>query len=108
VKYVYGSSSIVEIGHLKNLLEQAGIGSFVKNAALTGALGELPFFACEPELWVLRDDDAERAAAVIREALTPAPVSGFAWRCPRCGETNEAQFAVCWSCNARDPRDTVS
>jgi putative signal transducing protein len=102
VKYVYGSSSIVEIGHLKNLLEQAGIGSFVKNAALTGALGELPFFACEPELWVFRDDEAARAAAVIHDALTPAPVHGLAWRCTQCGETNEAQFAACWNCGARD------
>jgi hypothetical protein len=102
VKYVYGSGSIVEIGHLKNLLEQAGIGSFVKNAALTGALGELPFFACEPELWVFHDDEAARAIAIIRDALTPAPVHGSAWRCTQCGETNEPQFAACWSCGARD------
>jgi hypothetical protein len=99
MKRVWSGSPLHDTAHLKNLLEQAGIGCFIKNGHLGGALGDLPFLDCAPELWVLRDEQAARAAAVLREALRPEPRGlGTLWRCGRCGEDNEAQFAACWSC----------
>ncbi len=102
MKRVHRARSLADVSHFKNLLEQAGIGSFVKHAALSGALGDLPVFDVEPELWVYRDTDERRAAAIIREALTGAPPTSHAWRCSRCGEHNEPQFAACWRCGTPD------
>ena len=107
MKRVYSGSSLADVAHLQNLLEHEGIRSFIKNVNLGGALGDLPFLDCQPELWVLVDSHALRAEAVIRAALAPAhdpSGSALPWRCPRCAEQNEAQFAVCWSCGETAPQ----
>jgi hypothetical protein len=103
MKRVWSGSTLHDTAHLQNLLEQAGIGCFIKHRELASAMGDLPFLECSPELWVLRDEQAVSATAVIREALRPdtgAPVAR--WRCAECGEDNEAQFAACWRCGQRD------
>ncbi len=97
MKRVFSGSTLHDTAHLKNLLEQAGIGCFIKNHHLGGALGDLPFLDCSPELWVLDDIDVRRAEAVLREAARPIARSA-PWRCESCGEENEAQFAVCFRC----------
>jgi hypothetical protein len=106
MKRVFSGPTLVDIVHLQNLLEQAGIRSFIKNRALGGALGDLPFLDCAPELWVLNDTESGLAENVIREALAPdRPGKGAPWHCPHCRERNEAQFAVCWNCGAEDASD---
>jgi hypothetical protein len=103
MKRVCTSESLAEIGHWRNVLEQAGIACTIKNEQLAGALGEIPFLDCLPELWVIDDAESARAEALIHEQRA-APV-GAPWRCPRCGEHNEAQFAACWRCAAHDGQD---
>jgi hypothetical protein len=101
MKRVFTGASLADIGHFRNLLEQVGIHCFIKNEQLTGALGELPIFDCQPELWVYLDEQAASAAAVIEKSLAGGEEArGRPWRCPRCGESNEGQFAACWSCGA--------
>jgi len=103
MKRVWSGSTLHDTAHLQNLLEQAGVGCFIKHRELGSAMGDLPFLECSPELWVLSDAQAGKAAAVIREALRPdsgAPAAR--WRCSKCGEDNEAQFAVCWRCGQSD------
>ena len=97
MKRIATAESLAEIGHFRNVLEQNGIGCTVKNEQLSGALGEVPFLECLPELWVLRDADADRAERLIAE-LRQEAVGGESWRCSRCKEENEAQFAACWNC----------
>jgi hypothetical protein len=97
MKRLLRGDSLVEVGHLRNVLEQAGIATFVKHEHLAGALGEIPFLECAPELWVL--DDAELAAAqALLDEERRTPPSTRAWRCELCGEINEGQFAACWQC----------
>jgi len=106
MKRVYSGTSLAEVAHVQNLLEHEGIVSFIKNASLSGALGDLPFLDCQPELWVLSDSLAPRAESVIRAALAETPssaASGAPWRCARCSEPNEPQFAACWRCGATAP-----
>lgn len=98
MKRVWSGSPLHDTAHLQNLLEQVGIGCFIKNRDLGGALGDLPFLDCSPELWVLRDDEVERATAVLHDALRPTGRALTDWRCERCAQDNEAQFAVCWKC----------
>jgi hypothetical protein len=104
MKRVWSGSTLVDVTHLHNLLELAGIRSTIKNRMLSAALGELPFLDCGPELWVVDDRDERRAGEVIREALQPVPggAASSAWRCGSCGEANESQFAACWNCGAGD------
>jgi hypothetical protein len=103
MKRVHSSESLAEIGHLRNLLEQSGIPCAVKNDQLCGALGEIPFLECMPELWVLRDGDTPEALQVI-EQFGAAAASAVPWKCHTCGETNEGQFAACWQCARADGR----
>jgi hypothetical protein len=103
VKRLASNESLAYLGHLRNLLEQAGIACWIKNERLSGGLGEIPFLECLPELWVVRDDDlgpAERLLAEIDRADDRVP----AWRCRHCGESNEGQFAACWHCGRPDER----
>lgn len=102
MRKVHTAESMVEIAHLRNLLESAGIACVVRNERLAGAMGEIPFVECWPELWVREPGHALRARGLIDEALRPAPMAET-WVCPSCGERIEAQFAQCWKCAADPP-----
>jgi len=103
MKRVWSGTTLHDTVHLQNVLRLAGIGSIVKNRHLGGALGDLPFLDCSPELWVVEDREETRAVALIRDAMRPsADAVAAPWRCSQCGENNEAQFAVCWRCGEGD------
>ena len=93
--------SLVEAVHLKNLLEQAGIACLIRNEQLCGALGEIPFLECLPEVWIRDDTQLARAERLLAELRSVGPAGG-PWRCRDCAELNEAQFAACWRCGAED------
>jgi hypothetical protein len=97
MKRVLQSEFLAEVTHFKNVLEQHRIPCVVKNEQLSGALGEVPFIECLPELWVVDDDDHARAERLLGE-LRRETATGASWRCRRCKEDNEGQFAVCWNC----------
>ena len=101
MKRLIAHESLAHIGHLKNLLEQAGVACLIKNDQLSGGLGEIPFLDCLPELWVLRDEDAARARELL-ENMQSTDAERGEWRCRQCNEINEGQFAVCWHCGAAD------
>jgi len=104
VKRIATAESLAEIGHLRNVLEHNGIGCTIRNEQLSGALGEVPFLECLPELWVLRDSDLDRAERLIAE-LRQESAEGASWRCAYCNEENEAQFAACWNCGRAGNED---
>lgn len=97
MRKVHTAESMVEIAHLRNVLESAGIRCIVRNDRLAGALGEIPFVEYWPELWVQEPGQALRARGLIEEALRPC-ASEDPWECPSCGERIDAQFAQCWRC----------
>jgi len=98
VRKVYTAESVIEVAHLRNVLEAAGIRCFVRNEGLAGVVGEIPYLECWPELWVVRNGDALRARGLIDDARQTASVPGPDWRCERCGELVEGQFDSCWRC----------
>ncbi len=104
MKRLLSHESLAHVGHLRNLLEQSGIACIVKNEQLSGGLGEIPFLECLPELWVLRDADVPRAQALLEKMAQPGTARAH-WRCRRCGERNEGQFAACWQCGTADESD---
>ena len=56
-------------GYLHATLESAGIEALLKNAYLTGAIGELPPMAVWPEVWVIHDEDYARAEQILKDVL---------------------------------------
>jgi hypothetical protein len=82
-------------------LRAAGIRCEVRNTTLSGALGEIPFLECAPQLWLIDAGDEARATEVLQQLRRPLPGGG--WRCTECGEESESQFGSCWKCGANRP-----
>lgn len=82
-------------------LRAAGIRCEVRNTTLSGALGEIPFLECAPQLWLTDGRDEARALEILQEVRRPP--TGPAWRCAGCGEESEPQFGTCWKCGAARP-----
>ena len=97
MKRVHTSLDNVVFGHVVSLLEDAGIEYVVRNHYLFGAMGELPVNETWPEVWVKFDEDYEAARTIVEQATGEVRDAG-PWRCGRCGEPNEGQFASCWNC----------
>ena len=99
MKKVTTSHSLVTVNHYKNLLESEGIPCLIKNEILGGIAGEMPLTEVWPELRVLNDIDLDRAKQLIDEDIVDeSPMQS--WKCRKCGEENEGQFAACWNCEA--------
>lgn len=99
MKEVWSGADPLLAAHLREVLEDAGIRTLLRNEYLSGGAGELPPTETWPQLLVLEDDDAERAGTLLAAALAPS-AQRSPWRCARCGERHEAQFAACWRCGA--------
>jgi len=95
LKRVFSSYNQTAVFHARNLLENEGIQTLVKNAILSSAMGELPPAECQAEVWVLDERDELRAL----EILAAKPVSGMEWTCA-CGEKLAPQFTQCWRCGS--------
>jgi hypothetical protein len=91
----------VQAAHLANALRAAGIACEVRNTALSGAIGDIPWLECAPQIWLADVRDEARARQLLDELRAPA--TGPTWVCEHCGETLEAQFGECWQCGARRP-----
>jgi len=96
MKKLTSADSLITINHFKNLLEVEGIPCQIRNEHLGSIMGEMPFVETWPELWVVNDLDLDRARQLINDAASESPQAP--WRCSKCGEENEGQFAACWSC----------
>lgn len=103
MRLLYSSLKLLEVHHLKNLLEAEGIRCHIKNELLSGLAGDIPFTECAPELWLLDDRDFERARRIVAD-LDRAPEAVPPWQCPGCGEALEGQFSACWRCGAPRPQ----
>lgn len=113
MKLLQRCNHALEAAHLANALRAAGIACEVRNTHLSGALGEIPWLECAPQLWLRDAGDETRARALLAEISAPigapigapdhAPNRAPDWTCPTCGETLEAQFGQCWHCGAVQP-----
>jgi hypothetical protein len=82
-------------------LRAAGIRCELRNTMLSGAIGEIPFLECAPQLWIERETDEPRALEILQQLRQPE--RGPIWRCAACGESSEPQFGACWQCGAVRP-----
>ena len=100
MKRIFSSYDRIAVHHARNLLEAEGIRAVVKNEFLSSAMGELPPAECQAEVWVLRENDAQSAEALLKKAFSVN--NGKPWNCA-CGEMQEPQFTECWRCGAARP-----
>ena len=96
MKKLTSAESLITINHYKNLLASEVIPSEVRNQHLGSIMGEMPFFETWPQLWIVNDLDFDRATQLIESAEAESPRDP--WKCAKCGERNEGQFAACWNC----------
>jgi hypothetical protein len=99
VRVVFSSLNLVELHHLKNLLESAGIRCRIERELLARLAGEIPFPECAARLVVDRPEDEAAAEEIVRDFGRPRR-PGAPWTCAGCGERLEGQFTACWRCGA--------
>ncbi|NNE93738.1 MAG: DUF2007 domain-containing protein [Verrucomicrobiales bacterium] len=108
MKKVYEHIDFTKVGYYQSILESNDITTSVRNVGAGVAVGEIPFHEIYPELWVVHDEDFERAEEIIAAAKVDAEKQADAkgledWTCPDCGEAVEKEFSECWNCGTTRP-----
>ena len=93
---LYTAADIIEAQLVQKLLASEGITTSLKNENLQSGVGELPFVAMWPELWLLNLHDLARAQQVLNEFVNRNVASD--WVCTICNECNPGSFEICWMC----------
>ena len=86
-----------EVGLCESILTSNGIPAEIRNRGVSSLMGEIPFTEAYPELWVLKDEDYERAIALLQEyhrSVSEAAAGGD-WVCLRCGESVPNTLDAC-------------
>lgn len=102
---VFEDFNFSRVGQLQSLLESQGIKTFLKNQFASSVMGEVPFVEVCPQLFILNDDDLQRAQQLLQfeqPESQPKPNSKSEpaghWVCPGCSMDVESQFTSCWNC----------
>lgn len=103
MKPIAVSLDLLELHHLRNVLEAEGIACRIRNELLSRLAGEVPFTECAAELHVADERDRTRAEALVAAFRRATPPSASPWTCGACGEPIEGQFTACWRCGAARP-----
>ena len=78
-------------------LNQAGIRAHVFNQHAASIVGDVPADVAQPQVWIERECDRERAAIVLKDIEMAAGRQGSLW-CATCKEESPANFELCWNC----------
>jgi len=78
-------------------LKLAGIRAHVFNQHASSIVGDVPPDVAQPQVWLEREADLERAAIVLQE-IEAAGRHSENIACRACGEESPANFDLCWNC----------
>ncbi len=84
---------------VKNILSMHGIECHIKNDFGNTMGAEFGIGNTLLELWVVNDEDYERALHIIENEIQH-PQAQAPWKCKSCDEENDGQFALCWNCQS--------
>lgn len=101
MKMLYTNENRYLVNNVQNLVENAGFEVLLKNEFAAGAAGLLVMHETWLELWVVKDEDYDKAMAVISSSFSHDGDVG--WRCSNCHEHNDASFDFCWNCEHSAP-----
>jgi len=78
-------------------LRQAGIRVHIFNQHASSIVGDVPCdHVAQPQVWIERECDRERAQIVLRDIETAGREGDVA--CVACGEDSPGNFDLCWNC----------
>ncbi len=80
-------------------LQQAGIKAHVFNQHASSIVGDVPPDVAQPQVWLERECDLERATVVLREIEAAGKRTGSVV-CPACSEESPLNFDLCWNCGS--------
>ena len=80
-------------------LNQAGIRAHVFNQHASSIVGDVPPEVAQPQVWLERECDRERAEIVLRDFETAGQAGGDL-ACRSCGESSPSNFDLCWNCGS--------
>jgi len=96
---VYTAKARYDAFLVADRLNQAGIKSHVFNQHASSIVGDLPPDSAQPQVWIERECDRERAQIVLRD-IESAGSGQVEVKCGKCGEPSPANFDICWNCGA--------
>ena len=80
-------------------LNQVGIKAHVFNEHASSIVGDVPADVAQPQVWIERECDRERAQVVLRD-IESAGSRQVDVLCGSCGESSPGNFDLCWKCGA--------
>ncbi|GAA0855750.1 DUF2007 domain-containing protein [Aliiglaciecola litoralis] len=99
---IYWHNDRFMIYQVKQLLDDHQIPNFIKNEFAIGATGELSPMDIMPEVWLTDSEWRPKAKKLIAEFDQRRAIIASPWKCVKCGETNEANFGLCWQCGSHN------
>ena len=98
---IYRHYDHARVGLLESLLKGQGIEVHMRNMHAATGITEIPIPEFYPRLCVLKEEDVERAVALLQqfEEDEKRPL-GEDWLCQKCGEKVPDSMGECWSCQA--------
>ena len=67
MKKLIAIPSLSECDLLKSVLESKGISCFIKNEMSSLLAGKIPFQEVMPELWIIDDEQFDKASAIVKK-----------------------------------------
>ena len=98
MKLIYTNENRLLVFNAKNILENAGLQTLLKNEYASGGAGDLAVLSTWLELWVVNDRHYDLAIQTLKSAFKCNEAD--AWVCKSCEETNEGSFDICWNCQS--------
>ena len=95
MKLLYTNENYFLVHNIKNIVENAGVSTTLRNEYTSSGAGELAPNETWLELWVLNENEYGKAIVAIRSAFH---THAKAWVCKNCLEKNGAAFEFCWQC----------
>lgn len=106
MKLLYTHPNRILVENCKNVVENAGIETLLRNEYAGGGVGELAPIETWLELWVANDSDYVKAKELVDSTFIDSNETEDipSWICGKCHEQNDASFDYCWNCQQEKPR----
>ena len=83
-----------------DMLTQGGIDASVQRYFASSIAGDIPPDQAQPEIWVIDDDQLDKARSLLADMQRPV---WRHWACPKCQEIIDGPFEQCWQCGTAMP-----
>jgi len=100
MKLIYTNENRIMVLNVKNVLMSHGLAVVLNNEFASSASGGLAPFDTWPEVWLLNNDDFDKAKKVIDSITLESNLDN--WHCKNCQEENNQSFDFCWNCHAEN------